>query len=77
MSERIVQEALDAAASGRTTVAIAHRLSTVAHADEILVVDDGRIVERGTHPELLRAGGLYAALAAEQTSERDEAPQVV
>jgi ATP-binding cassette, subfamily B, bacterial len=77
MSERIVQEALDAAASGRTTVAIAHRLSTVAHADEILVVDAGRIVERGTHADLLRAGGLYAALAAEQSSERDEATQVV
>jgi ATP-binding cassette subfamily B protein len=77
VSERIVQDALDAAASGRTTVAIAHRLSTVSSADEILVVDAGRIVERGTHPELLRAGGLYAALAAEQSAERDEAAEVV
>jgi ATP-binding cassette subfamily B protein len=77
VSERIVQEALDAAASGRTTVAIAHRLSTVSSADEILVVDAGRIVERGTHAELLRAGGLYAALAAEQSAERDEAAEIV
>ncbi|HEY8317814.1 MAG TPA: ABC transporter ATP-binding protein [Amnibacterium sp.] len=66
VSERIVQEALDAASSGRTTVAIAHRLSTVIDADEILVVDAGRIVERGTHAELVRAGGLYAELASEQ-----------
>ena len=73
VSERIVQDALDAAASGRTTVAIAHRLSTIAHADEILVVDRGRIVERGTNAELLRLGGLYAELAAEQSSESEEA----
>lgn len=66
VSERIVQEALDAAARGRTTLSIAHRLSTVVGADVIHVVDDGRIVESGTHAELLAAGGLYAALAAEQ-----------
>jgi len=74
VSERIVQEALDAASSGRTTVAIAHRLSTVIDADEILVVDAGRIVERGTHAELVRAGGLYAELAAEQGVDFADGP---
>jgi ATP-binding cassette subfamily B protein len=66
VSERIVQEALDAAARGRTTLSIAHRLSTVIGADVIHVVDGGRIVESGTHAELLARGGLYASLAAEQ-----------
>ncbi|WP_375387028.1 ABC transporter ATP-binding protein [uncultured Amnibacterium sp.] len=73
VSERVVQEALDAASAGRTTIAIAHRLSTVVDADEILVVDAGRIVERGTHTELVRLGGLYARLAAEQSAEAEEA----
>ncbi len=76
VSERIVQQALDAAAAGRTTVAIAHRLSTVARADEILVLDAGRVVERGTHGELLRLGGLYATLAAEQSAEGAAAREV-
>ncbi|WCM56779.1 ABC transporter ATP-binding protein [Microbacterium sp. EF45047] len=66
VSERLVQDALDEAAKGRTTLTIAHRLSTVIGADVIHVVDAGRIVESGTHAELLAAGGLYAALAAEQ-----------
>lgn len=66
VSERIVQEALDAAAHGRTTLTIAHRLSTIIGADVIHVVDGGRIVESGTHAELLAAQGLYASLAAEQ-----------
>lgn len=66
VSERVVQEALEAAASGRTTLSIAHRLSTVVGADVIHVVDAGRIVESGTHAELLARGGLYAELAAEQ-----------
>lgn len=66
VSERVVQEALDAAASGRTTLSIAHRLSTVVGADVIHVVDAGLIVESGTHAELLMRGGLYADLAAEQ-----------
>ncbi len=66
VSERLVQDALDAAARGRTTLSIAHRLSTVIGADVIHVVEAGRIVESGTHAELLAAGGLYAALAAEQ-----------
>ena len=61
-SEAAVQRALDAALEGRTSLVIAHRLSTVRNADQILVVDDGRIVERGTHAELLAAGGLYADL---------------
>ncbi|WP_375163715.1 ABC transporter ATP-binding protein [Microbacterium sp.] len=66
VSERVVQGALDAAARGRTTLSVAHRLSTVVGADIIHVVDAGRIVESGTHAELLAADGLYAALAAEQ-----------
>lgn len=66
VSERVVQEALDAAARGRTTITIAHRLSTVIGADVIHVLDAGRIVESGTHADLLAAGGLYADLAAQQ-----------
>ncbi len=66
VSERIVQEALETASHGRTTLSIAHRLSTVIGADRIHVVDAGRIVESGTHTELLAQGGLYASLAAEQ-----------
>ncbi len=74
VSERIVQEALDSAARGRTTIAIAHRLSTVVGSDVIFVVDRGRIAERGTHEELLSAGGVYARLFEQQTGVRAVEP---
>jgi ATP-binding cassette subfamily B protein len=61
-NEALIQQALGVALAGRTAVVIAHRLSTIAAADQILVLDGGRIVERGRHGELLRAGGLYAEL---------------
>jgi len=65
-TERAVQEALERLAEGRTTIAIAHRLSTVRDADQIVVLDAGGIAERGTHDELVAAGGRYAALAARE-----------
>jgi len=67
ISERVVQQALDTASSGRTTIAIAHRLSTIVSADVIFVIDHGKVVERGTHRELLELGGVYSRLYREQT----------
>jgi ATP-binding cassette subfamily B protein len=67
-SERIVQATLDAATANRTTIAIAHRLSTVVNADQIIVIDHGKIVERGTHKELLKAKGAYFRLVKSQNT---------
>ncbi|HWC14780.1 MAG TPA: ABC transporter ATP-binding protein [Actinomycetota bacterium] len=69
ISERLVQEALTPLMQGRTTIAIAHRLSTILAADTILYLEKGRIVERGSHAELLARGGAYAALYHEQFSD--------
>ncbi len=81
-SERAVQEALAVALRGRTSLVIAHRLSTIRAADQVLVIDDGRIVESGTHEELLRRGRLYAELyrtqfaASETTGESGDVSRV-
>ena len=72
-SEAAVQQALGEALAGRTSIVIAHRLSTVRAADQILVVEDGRIVERGTHSELLARGGRYTELYETQFGSQDEA----
>ena len=69
-SEKVVQAALDKAAKGRTTIAIAHRLSTIQKADIIYVFDQGRIVEQGTHHELVNQGGIYAELVLQQSLEK-------
>jgi ATP-binding cassette subfamily B protein len=73
-SEAAVQRALDTALRGRTSLVIAHRLSTVRDADQILVVDDGRVVERGRHEELLQLGGLYAELYRTQFANSPRLP---
>jgi len=67
-SEALIQQALEPLLIGRTSLVIAHRLSTILRADLILVMDHGRIVERGTHGELLAKGGLYARLYEQQFS---------
>ncbi|CAG8834190.1 36306_t:CDS:2, partial [Gigaspora margarita] len=65
-SEKVVQNALDAAAHGRTTLAIAHRLSTIQHADIIFVMKDGKVYEQGTHQELLELQGIYYMMIQRQ-----------
>ena len=73
-TEYLIQESLDRLAADRTTLVIAHRLSTVKDADQIVVLDEGRVAERGTHEELLAAGGLYANLWGVQAGEIDDLP---
>jgi ATP-binding cassette subfamily B protein len=74
-SEAAVQRALRQTLSGRTSLVIAHRLSTVREADELLVIDDGRIVERGTHASLLADNGLYAELYRTQFADQESADE--
>src|SRR5690606_40693040 len=71
-SEAAIQRALHTALAGRTALVIAHRLATIRQADRILVVSDGRIVEEGTHTELLARNGLYAELYRTQFSQQEE-----
>ncbi len=74
-TEMLIQRSLDKLTADRTTFAIAHRLSTIRDADKIVVLEDGKIVERGSHDELLEADGLYAKLWAVQAGEIDELPE--
>ncbi|TXC72375.1 ABC transporter ATP-binding protein/permease [Sphingomonas ginsenosidivorax] len=71
-TEAEILETLERIERGRTTIVIAHRLSTVVHADQIVVLDAGHVAETGTHAELLRRGGIYAEMWARQAQERDE-----
>jgi len=73
-NEELIQEAIRRLARGRTTIVVAHRLSTVADADRIVVLEDGRVVESGRHVELFAAGGPYARLIAAQQITEPEAP---
>ena len=66
-SEKLVQQALTRMLTGRTSVVIAHRLSTIKHADKIIVIDEGRIAEQGTHEQLIARGGIYAKLIEMQS----------
>jgi subfamily B ATP-binding cassette protein MsbA len=71
-SERLIQQSLATLMKGRTTIVVAHRLSTIVDADLICAIEDGRLVESGTHAELLKQGGLYAKLHALQSSAKDK-----
>ena len=75
-SERLVQDAIEHLCQGRTTIVIAHRLHTIAHADRILVLENGSIVESGRHDELLRKGGRYAAFYRLQIKEQEPIPTI-
>jgi ATP-binding cassette subfamily B protein len=72
-TERLIQQALEQLLSGRTSFVIAHRLSTIRNADQVLVLDNGRIVERGKHDELLGRKGFYYNLYMSQFRRQDEA----
>ena len=72
-TEGEIQATLEQIERGRTTIVIAHRLSTIVHADQIVVLEAGRVVERGSHAALLAAGGLYAEMWARQAQEQEEA----